>query len=128
MQKIDILNFMNIKHEYPAKMPVLVMDIDGTVRYSASGETFVQGLDDIAVYDEAVTEMFKYKDAGYLIVGCSNQGGVAYEIGDLHARFFIRNGTQFVETILIASLTEKRICCVNRCNPTDFGQDINAFF
>jgi D-glycero-D-manno-heptose 1,7-bisphosphate phosphatase len=58
-------------------MPALCLDLDGTVRYSKSGE-FIQSPDDIALFADAEAKIWEYRDKGYLILGISNQGGVAY--------------------------------------------------
>lgn len=59
-------------------VPVLYLDIDGTVRH---GKTelgrFVNTPDDVIVFPEAVARMRKWKNAGGRIVGVSNQGGIA---------------------------------------------------
>ena len=58
-------------------MPALCLDLDGTVRYSKSGD-FIQAADDIALYPDVEDKLWAYRDDGYLILGVSNQGGVAY--------------------------------------------------
>lgn len=62
----------------PRLVPVLYLDLDGTVRH---GKTelgrFVNGPDDVVVFPEAVDRMRAWKAAGGRIVGVTNQGGVA---------------------------------------------------
>jgi D-glycero-D-manno-heptose 1,7-bisphosphate phosphatase len=59
-------------------VPALLLDIDGTVRESKSSKTFIEGLSDIKLIDGIEEVIWKYKNDGYLIIGISNQGGVAY--------------------------------------------------
>lgn len=61
---------------------VLYLDIDGTVRQGkgdALGK-FVNGPEDVIVFPEAVERMTEWRDAGGLIVGVTNQGGVGLGI------------------------------------------------
>jgi D-glycero-D-manno-heptose 1,7-bisphosphate phosphatase len=58
-------------------VPALCVDLDGTIRYSKSGD-FIQGPEDIALYPEVERILWEYRDRDYLIFGISNQGGVAY--------------------------------------------------
>lgn len=58
-------------------MPALCLDLDGTVRYSKSGE-FITYLDDIALFPDVEPKLWEYRNQGYLILGVSNQGGVAF--------------------------------------------------
>lgn len=57
--------------------PVLCLDLDGTVRYSKSGP-FINSVEDIVIYSGAEAQIWEYRDEGYMIVGVSNQGGVAH--------------------------------------------------
>ena len=60
-------------------VPVLYLDIDGTVRQGKDDALgrYVNGPDDVVVFPGAVTAMREWKSAGGRIVGVSNQGGVA---------------------------------------------------
>jgi D-glycero-D-manno-heptose 1,7-bisphosphate phosphatase len=59
--------------------PALVLDLDGTVRYNKDDpEGFINNADQIAIFDDVAPIIKQYKDEGYLILGVSNQGGVAY--------------------------------------------------
>lgn len=62
----------------PRYVPVLFLDLDGTVRkgFDELGR-FVNGPDDVEVFPEAVTMMRRWRERGGRIVGISNQGGVA---------------------------------------------------
>lgn len=59
-------------------VPVLYLDLDGTVRhgYDELGR-FVNGPDDVVVFPEAVEMMRRWKRGGGKICGVSNQGGIA---------------------------------------------------
>lgn len=60
-------------------VPVLYLDLDGTVRQGkddALGK-FVNGPEDVHVFPEAVEQMRRWKQKGGRIIGVSNQGGVA---------------------------------------------------
>lgn len=57
--------------------PALCLDLDGTVRYSAEG-TFINKPEDVRLYDGVEEVIWKHRDAGYLVFGISNQGGVAH--------------------------------------------------
>jgi D-glycero-D-manno-heptose 1,7-bisphosphate phosphatase len=59
-------------------VPVLVLDLDGTIRYSKNGNKFIEGPDDVAIYDGAEAKIKEYKYKGFLIFGASNQAGVAF--------------------------------------------------
>lgn len=62
----------------PSKVkPALCLDLDGTVRYSKSGK-FINGPEDIALFDGVEAKIWEYRNNGYLIFGITNQGGVAY--------------------------------------------------
>lgn len=57
---------------------VLAVDLDGTVRRSASGRQFIDGPDDVELYPGAEERLWRAADEGYVVVGVSNQGGVAH--------------------------------------------------
>lgn len=62
-------------------VPVLYLDIDGTVRHSKDElGRFVNGPEDVVVFPEAITLMRRWKTAGGRVIGVSNQGGVALGI------------------------------------------------
>ena len=58
--------------------PALCLDLDGTIRYSRSGD-FINKIEDIALYDGVEEVIWGYRERGYLIFGITNQGGVAYK-------------------------------------------------
>lgn len=61
----------------------LILDIDGTVRRSKSGNIFIKDKDDIELIPGIEDLLMKYRMNGYLVLGVSNQGGVAYGIKTL---------------------------------------------
>lgn len=63
-------------------VPVLYLDLDGTVRQGKDDDLgrFVNGPEDVVVFPEAVEMMHRWKRAGGRVVGVSNQGGVALGI------------------------------------------------
>lgn len=63
--------------------PALCLDLDGTVRYSKSGE-FIKTPDDIVLFDGVEEKLWEYRNKNYLILGISNQGSVAYGIKTFH--------------------------------------------
>lgn len=60
-------------------VPVLYLDIDGTVRQGKDDPLgkFVNGPEDVIVFEEAIKMMHMWKAGGGRIVGISNQGGVS---------------------------------------------------
>jgi D-glycero-D-manno-heptose 1,7-bisphosphate phosphatase len=60
-------------------VPVLYLDIDGTVRQGKDDPLgrFVNGPEDVVVFPEAVERMRRWKQGGGRIAGVSNQGGIA---------------------------------------------------
>ena len=59
-------------------VPVLYLDIDGTVRHGKDElGRFVNSAADVVVFPEAVEMMRRWKTGGGRIIGVSNQGGIA---------------------------------------------------
>ena len=63
-------------------VPVLFLDLDGTVRQGKDDALgrFVNGPEDVVVFPEAIEMMRRWKRAGGRIIGVSNQGGIALGI------------------------------------------------
>lgn len=60
------------------RVPVLYLDLDGTVRHGFDElGRFVNKPDDVVIFDGVVEKLAAYKDAGWRIIGVSNQGGIA---------------------------------------------------
>lgn len=60
------------------KKRILCLDLDGTVRRSKSGKTFIEGPDDIEIIPGMYELIWKYNDEGWLVIYVTNQGGVAH--------------------------------------------------
>jgi D-glycero-D-manno-heptose 1,7-bisphosphate phosphatase len=58
--------------------PALCLDLDGTVRRSKSGETFIKNYEDIEIMPGIERIVRRYRELGWLICGITNQGGVAF--------------------------------------------------
>lgn len=59
-------------------MKALCLDFDGTIRKSKSGHIFIQGPDDIQLMPGIEKIIWLYRKMGFVILGISNQGGVAH--------------------------------------------------
>jgi D-glycero-D-manno-heptose 1,7-bisphosphate phosphatase len=60
------------------RVPILYCDLDGTIRWGKDElGRFVNGPDDVHVFDEVPDLLWRYKKLGWRIVGVSNQGGIA---------------------------------------------------
>ena len=57
--------------------PALCLDFDGTIRFSKNGR-IINHPEDVALFDGVEEKIWSYKDKGYLVLGITNQGGVAY--------------------------------------------------
>ena len=66
----------------PRPTPLLILDLDGTVRQGKDDPLgrFVNGPEDVVVFPEAVEMMRRWKDGGGRIIAVSNQGGIALGI------------------------------------------------
>jgi|ERR1044072_518256 D-glycero-D-manno-heptose 1,7-bisphosphate phosphatase len=60
------------------KKRILCLDLDGTVRRSKSGKTFIEGPDDIEIIPGMKELLWKYYEEGWTLIFVSNQGGVAH--------------------------------------------------
>lgn len=59
--------------------PALVLDLDGTVRYNKDNPRgFINGPETVAIYDDVAPRVREYRDKGFMILGVTNQGGVAH--------------------------------------------------
>lgn len=59
-------------------MPALCLDFDGTIRRSKSGQTFIKNFQDIELLPNIEKLIWRYRNLGYIILGISNQAGVAH--------------------------------------------------
>lgn len=66
----------------PTPVPLLCLDLDGTVRQGKDDPLgrFVNGPEDVVVFPEAVEMMRRWKAAGGRIIAVTNQGGIALKI------------------------------------------------
>lgn len=63
------------------RVPVLYLDMDGTVRHGKDElGRFVNGPDDVVIFDGVTEKLARYKQRGWRIIGVSNQGGIALGI------------------------------------------------
>lgn len=67
----------NLSENHKVK-PALCLDFDGTIRRSKSGATFIRNFQDIELMPDIEKIIWRYRNMGYLILGISNQGGVAH--------------------------------------------------
>lgn len=58
-------------------MKLLLLDLDGTVRHTKSGATFINDPTDQEVIPEAAKAIARYLSNGWIPIGITNQGGVA---------------------------------------------------
>ena len=56
----------------------LIVDLDGTVRRSKSGREFISDKNDIELIPGVEEKIWKYRMERWLVLGITNQGGVAY--------------------------------------------------
>lgn len=59
-------------------MGLLLLDLDGTIRRSKSGAKFINDPHDQELIPGAAEAMTAYAEAGFTLVGVTNQGGVAH--------------------------------------------------
>ncbi len=57
--------------------PALCIDLDGTIRKSKTGR-HIEKPEDIVLLPNVEATLWNYKNQGYYICGCTNQGGVAH--------------------------------------------------
>jgi D-glycero-D-manno-heptose 1,7-bisphosphate phosphatase len=59
--------------------PVLVLDLDQTVRFNKDDpQGFINSPDEIAIYEGVEAKLWEYRNRGWIIAGVTNQGGVAH--------------------------------------------------
>jgi D-glycero-D-manno-heptose 1,7-bisphosphate phosphatase len=98
-------------------VPVLYLDLDGTVRQGRGDDLgrFVHGPDDVLVFPEAIVMMRAWKRRGGRIVGVTNQGGVA--LGHVTVNDV---GLALVETQRQCdNLFDTMFCCPHHPNAAD---------
>jgi len=65
------------KYDESYSKKALILDYDGTLRKTKSGEIYPASPDDIQVIDGRREVIQRYKQNGYLLLGISNQSGIA---------------------------------------------------
>lgn len=75
METIERVTNLSPSHKL---IPALCLDWDGTIRRSKSGATFIKNSKDIELMPGIEQLLWQYRNKGYLIIGISNQGGVAH--------------------------------------------------
>lgn len=54
----------------------IFLDLDGTIRYSKNpSSVFINHPDDVAIFDDVIPRLEQFK--GHMLIGVTNQGGVA---------------------------------------------------
>lgn len=102
---------MIISQIMPVK-PALCLDLDGTIRFSKSGE-FINGPKDVALFLDVEEKLWEYRREGYLIFSISNQGGVAFG-----HKSFLTNNEEIEATIGLFKENPFHIikCCYHHPN------------
>lgn len=62
--------------------PALCLDFDGTIRYAKRGK-FIQKPEDIALFEDVEPILWQHREKGFVILGITNQGGVAFGLKSL---------------------------------------------
>jgi D-glycero-D-manno-heptose 1,7-bisphosphate phosphatase len=55
----------------------LILDYDGTLRKTISGNKYPVNINDIEILPNRITRLQEYKNNGYILLGISNQSGIA---------------------------------------------------
>ena len=72
---MEVVNNLSESHKVK---PALCLDFDGTIRRSKSGQTFIKNFNDIELMPNVEKLIWQYRNMGWLILGISNQAGVAH--------------------------------------------------
>lgn len=106
------------------KRKILLLDLDKTIRYSKTDpEGFIDGPDDIAIYDDVYDILEKYLDDGYEIVGVTNQGGVAFGIKTIEQ---VHNENERT-TLLLNDRLGREVFCLIYSSLTHHDGHIDCF-
>ena len=84
------------------------MDLDGTVRETLSGRYSPLDPNDQAVLPGVAERLQAYRERGYLVIGVTNQAGVAF--GDLSEADVLAINRRLSEQLLPALFTEILFC------------------
>lgn len=77
MKKEEQEKITNLSPDHKV-VPALCLDFDGTIRKSKSGEPFIKNSKDIELMPGIEKMIWRYRNLGYMILGVSNQAGVAH--------------------------------------------------
>lgn len=101
----------------PQRTPLLILDIDGTVRQSKDDPLgrFVNGPDDVIVFPEVPLLMQEWKKRRGRIIGISNQGGIATG----HVSESDSRAAMMRTFLLCGSLFDQITCCPHHPDATD---------
>lgn len=80
---IDGIKDVTFEREWVLRR-ALLLDLDGTIRYSQSGK-YINNPNEIRLFPDVEKKLWEYRDDGYLIIGITNQGGVAFGIKSSYA-------------------------------------------
>jgi D-glycero-D-manno-heptose 1,7-bisphosphate phosphatase len=86
---------------------ILILDLDGTVRKTLSGERFINYAMDQQLIEGVYGTLEIWKEKGYRIFGCTNQGGVVSGYKD-HRSVYVE---QLVTMELCTGMMEGIIYC-----------------
>lgn len=87
---------------------VLFVDLDGTLRYSADPSGFVNRPEDVRIYDNVVSQLKKWRRAGWNIIGVTNQAGPAMGLAKLEDIIAAVRRTSELLTVKTADLGGKK--------------------
>lgn len=60
------------------KKPALIVDINNTINRNKNGKDFIDNSDSIEIIPGSIEILTFFKNQGFFIIGCSNQGGIAF--------------------------------------------------
>lgn len=58
--------------------PAIVCDFDGTIRHPPEGIEFINHAEHVRMYPGVFEKLWHHRDNGHIILGLTNQGGVAF--------------------------------------------------
>jgi len=58
--------------------PAIVADFDGTIRHPPEGKEFINHPEHVRLYDGVFEKLWHHRNHGHVILGLTNQGGVAF--------------------------------------------------
>lgn len=64
--------------DMPLFFPAVVADFDGTIRHPPEGKKFINHPEHVCLYEGVFDKLWHHRNHGHIILGLTNQGGVAY--------------------------------------------------